>query len=120
MTLYVAYVTSGRDKYEYKTEFLGLFRSVKNAEKAMIGYLFETCRVLNYIYNDITNHEYALFKLFDNFQERYNKCLNEVDFIKEFKEDVKNLDLNTVVQDYSDSFYGDGWNYTIKPYVIED
>ena len=152
--VFVAYITSGRDKYDYFTELVGVFHKKEDAEKAMKRNLIECGKIFMTFYDiiiddkntnifDIENDYYTLDKIpkrktvtnlfytendyysilkkINNFEERFNKCNYEDQFLEEFKEDFINLDvdLGKIVNQYNDSFYEDGWEYVIDEVEIK-
>jgi hypothetical protein len=130
--VFIAYITGGRDKYDYYTDFVGVFNNEKDAEKAVKRNLIECGKIFDFFYDiiledkkenafDIENKHYSILKKINNFEERYNKCNNEDQFLEEFKEDLINIDkdLDYIVGRYNDSYYGDGWNYTIDEIEIK-
>ena len=130
--VFVAYITSGRDKYDYFTELVGVFHKKEDAEKAMKRNLIECGKIFMTFYDiiiddkntnifDIENDYYSILKKINNFEERFNKCNYEDQFLEEFKEDFINLDvdLGKIVNQYNDSFYEDGWEYVIDEVEIK-
>ena len=129
--VYVAYITSGRDKYEYETQVIGLFNDENDAEREMKKALILQRQILSlsFYYVDDYPEEYSFIKEFDNFENRLKKIKDIKDvndsyrnkyFTEEFLDDMVNCDmtLEYMVDKYNDSYYGDGWDYTITEYDI--
>ena len=124
--VFVAYITSGRDKYEYETQFIGLFNDENDAKRKMKKTLILQRQILSlcFYYSDNYPEEYSFIKKFDNFENRLKKIKDIKDindsyrnkyFIDEFLDDIINCDmtLEYMVNNYNNSYYGDGWDYTI-------
>lgn len=129
--VYIAYITSGREKYEYDTQVIGLFNDENVAEREMKKALILQGQILSlcFYYVDDYPEEYSFIKEFDNFENRLKKIKDIKDisdsyrqnyFIKEFLDDMVNCDmtLEYMVDNYNNSYYGDGWDYTITEYDI--
>lgn len=130
--VYVAYITSGRDKYDYYTDLIGVFYKREDAEYALKKYLIESRKIFDSYFDAINdakeennfNLEIEYFtplKKFNQFEERLQKCMNDDDFIDEFKEDLLNIEglLEDIISRYNDSYYQDGWDYTIDEVEIK-
>lgn len=89
--MWVAYISSGLDKYEYSTEFVGLFHEYVDAVEALISWLAKTERVL---VDDIQRTDFETWYL-----QRPDHTSKER--------------LDVLCTRFSDGFYRDGWNYTM-------
>jgi hypothetical protein len=120
--LYVAYITSGREKYEYKTEFVGGFTEHADALKAVFSKLVSSGRVLEpeSVEDSLGDITYMLKTFKDeNSLMDYIEDVDErpVDFPFHFLN--PNTKLEDIIKDWNDSFYKDGWDYKIKKITIQ-
>ncbi len=87
--VFVCYITHGRDKDEYHTELVGLFSKFCTAASALIGKLAEM-----------------------GFVEAYDERHQPIG-VPRAPNDMDNDRLRQLVQQYEDSYFEDGWSYTI-------
>ena len=87
--VFVCYITHGRDKDTYHTEFVGLFSKFCTAAIALIGKLIKM-----------------------GFVEAYDEQHQPI-CVPRTPYDMDNDRLRQFVQQYQDSYFEDGWNYTI-------
>ncbi len=114
--VFIAYITEGRDKYEYSTTIVGIFMNKNDA-------LF---KIFEKLYNDgkILMDDY--FADMDDYAQEIFKDVASYNKFDEYKGDHfpfhllhENIDLESVIYGYHDSYYEDGWDYTIKEMAIE-
>jgi len=94
MYFWVAYITEGREKYEYHTHLVGVFERVHSAARFMLTKLVEQGKLFG-----------------DEEDEKDQK--QAVDRLERADEDEVLSVLATIVREANDSFYMDGWDYTI-------
>ena len=128
--VFVAYITSGRAKYEFETQFIGLFNDKNVAEREIKKALILQGKILSFYlyyaddYADNFPEEYSFLKEFDNFENRLKKIEDIKDvsdsyrnnyFIEEFLDEMVNcnMTLEYMINTYDDGHYEEGWNYTI-------
>jgi hypothetical protein len=119
--VYVGYITSGREEYKFHTTLVGVGRDKEALLKKIYCELIEQQRLFNCLWddlgpdslNDIDDHTVVDPAIWDikDFKKRYAKCLTKKDFITEFKEDL--ADIPNPLR-YEDSYYEEGWTYTIE------
>jgi len=99
--MFVAYVTSGREKYHYETQLVGVFRTEKLAVQTMFYFLVHEGRLFDT--RDERPEEQENFR-----QYRAKFALDSPHSTEELK-----TYLTNVCKTWSDSFYEDGWNFSI-------
>lgn len=87
--VFVCYITHGRDKYEYHTELVGLFSEFCTAASALTAKLTEM-----------------------GFLEAYDEQYQRLD-VPRAPDDMNDDRLRQFLKKYEDSYFDDGWNYTI-------
>jgi hypothetical protein len=87
--VFVCYITHGRDKDEYHTEFVGLFSKFCTAASALIAKLTEM-----------------------GFLEVYDEQHQQLD-VPRAPDDMDEDRLRQFLHKYQDSYFDEGWNYTI-------
>ena len=92
--LFLVYVTSGREKYEYHTEVVGLFWEQQVAEKELIRFLVRSKRLEAY--------------------DKEDGHLLDMSEIAETAMQQDNFDLHKFVKKYQNSYYRDGWKFDIQ------
>ena len=101
-TVYVAYVTSGREKYDYHTRIVGVFEREHLAARAMFDYLCQTYRIFDGREEDRD--------LRDEYMDAKNIMHHSTDI------DECGTYLQNCVAIYNDSSHldhNDGWDYHI-------
>ncbi len=120
--VFVAYFTEGRDKYEYNTIFEGVFIEREKALKSIFSTLVDEGKILDVdtlidIYNDDgVEHLLTIFKDEESFHE-YTSNTYESGF--PFHLLNPDAELESIIKNFNDSFYKDGWDYTIKSTLIK-
>jgi len=92
--VWVAYVTSGREKYEYETEFVGVFATEALACEALFQHLVKTKRI------------------FSPELRRDNPEAHDV-FVGAQQLRKTPKDLVWYCEKFDDSFWGDGWSFMV-------
>ena len=105
--MFVAFVTSGREKYDYKTQFLGVFREEKRALQSMFHFLVQEGKL--FLIRDTEEEEKAFLHYQAIFASDSMSSANEL-----------RAYLTNVCKTWSDSFYEDGWSFTIQKEVFQD
>ncbi len=117
----VAYITYGRDEYDYNTIFVGVFKSHEKATKAIFSRLVVERMILDvdtltdtYDDNDI-DHLLTIFKDEESYHEYISGTHGDSFPFHLLNPDA---DLETIIKENNDSYYKDGWDYTIKNTLI--
>lgn len=98
--MWLAFVTSGRDKYEYNTEIVGLFTTQVLAGRALFRHLADAEQI---------------------FCGRYDDPTVELAFETVMKKlETMSIDQMTgIIEKHNDSYYNDGWSFHIDEIAIE-
>ncbi len=88
-----AYVTSGRDKYE--TTIMGTFTKRYLACRALFNHLCDTKRLFSFREEDEKEYQRVYTEMMTRTRSAYRY-------------------LKDCVEKYNDSFYKDGWDYTVE------
>jgi hypothetical protein len=126
-SVYVVYVTSGREACECVTSLIAVCKCEEHAKKTLLRYLFENDYILNFVYDKLVfgenGEDVEIFRKFDNFEERWATVKDKSDFSRAFKDNVANLDFATYVNPLHPNCWGfyddDCWNYEIKKMLVE-
>ena len=104
--VWVVYITSGREKYVYETNMVGLFKEYGQAARALVQELMNQGRI-NGIF-DPEKEDYS--------EEDYSEheALREQFKCKEWCPDT----IESFIKENDDSYFEDGWDYTIAQYQI--
>jgi hypothetical protein len=87
--VFVCYITHGRDKYEYHTELVGLFSEFYTAASALTAKLTEM-----------------------GFLEAYDEQYQNME-VPRAPDDMDNDRLQNFLKKYENSYFDEGWSYTI-------
>jgi hypothetical protein len=103
-SLFLAYVTSGREKYVFTTNIIGIYTDKRKALQETFCYLVDDGLIFDEkdADSDDENDE----------QKEYTKAVINMDNIS----DIKRLEtyLQMCVKKYNNTYYKNGWTYTIK------
>ena len=102
--LYLAYVTSGREKYEYTTEIVGLYQSKKKAMRELFDHLLNTDRFLD-LFDEWIDED---GKKVENSKVYFQRYIDQ-----KFDTDLELLGFEQMVIHFSNSHHKDGWDYTV-------
>lgn len=117
--VYIAYITSGREKYDFQTDIAGIFEKRCDAEIAISKKLIEHHRLMLV---DIVEEASSQDELPD-----FIKAISSSDkLIDSDEEEIETFLIENVSQlpplkdllRYNDSYYGEGWNYAIEEHKI--
>ena len=115
--LWVIYVTSGREKCEYRTDLIGLFENVDEGRAKLLRYLIDEGR----LFSMIEGSEYINNESDDNNWKECNMEELDADEIETFLKTKESLKHGTISEElfdecmkYEDSYFQDGWDYSIK------
>lgn len=115
--IYVAYITSGRDKHEYDTLLVGAFSDENVALKKIFTTLVNKDMVLcRELCEDL---EGELIKDVFKYKASYDEYMDLEHYIFPFHLLKPDIDLEQVIRDYDDSYYKDGWDYTSKEVQVQ-
>ena len=101
VSCWVVYITHGK-KYEYHTDFVGIYQTYSVSAHFLVNKL-----------NDLG------FISLDN-----SANVESVDDEKDFRDMLNRKDLTAddveyIIDVYDNSFYKNGWDYTIKKYMLQ-
>lgn len=107
--VYISIVISGREKYEFEADVVGVFTSKKKAIKMLLKKLIEDEHIsaLSYIENN-------------DLEEKVDEDDYETIFELMSKECNTEEDLQNIVKLYENSYYGNGWKYVIRKMEITE
>lgn len=107
-TVFVPVLYWGREKYDYNSMVAGVFKSQASARVALLDLIKD-----NYF---ITYTDYC-----ERFDDDDVPLMMEVEFWDHLKEMAgKSLDkLRAVCHTYGDSYFEDGWDFSIEERVVE-
>jgi hypothetical protein len=113
-TVYVPVIIYGREKYEYHANTLGVFRDEVSAFHALIKKLVEWEWLLHKCYFESTCKEEVIWN---------GKELIEGDTkhnIDILCKDIKTIeDIEAICNEFSNSYYDDGWIFEVNKFEIQ-
>ena len=120
--VYVAYVTAGREKYEYKTHFAGVHKTAAGAYKALYNTLVGNALIRSPA--DANSEVYV--DVCTDLTEKGRAVPSELEPVRLAKrlegaddDEEARLAFTTYCKWYGDSFEGDGWDWTLKEVPLE-
>ena len=117
--IYISYITEGRERYYYHTDIIGAFVDKNTAMKKLFQTLVDHGKILlEEVFEDDPDCGREIFKDEESF-EKFKEI--DRDDIEEFPFHLldENIDLEEIIEGFSDSYYKDGWDYSIKEVEIE-